>query len=84
MPPLVWTVVDLTFGTSFVWEAQGPGFKVVATHCIVDNGNGSVTTNLAVAQSGPLGRVMELVTSQTAKRYVLMEAESLRRRAERL
>jgi uncharacterized protein YndB with AHSA1/START domain len=83
LPAMVWTVTEVTPGRSFVWEAKRPGVTLVAGHHLTsEDDNGSVKVVLSVEQRGALGRVLEPLTSRSAKRYVTLEAEGLKLRSE--
>ncbi len=79
---MTWTVTELTPGHSFVWEAKRPGLTLVAGHNLSSGGDGSVNLTLTVEQKGPVGRLFEPLTEKSAKRFVQLEAEGHKRRAE--
>jgi uncharacterized protein YndB with AHSA1/START domain len=78
---MTWTVTELTPAHSFVWEAKRPGLRLVAGHHL-RSGGGAVNLTLTVEQKGPVGRLFEPLTEKSAKRYVQLEAEGHKRRAE--
>ena len=79
---MTWTVTELTSGHSFVWEAKRLGLTLVAGHYLSSGSSGTMTLTLTVVQKGPIGRLFEPLTEKSAKRYVKLEAEGHRRRAE--
>ena len=79
---MTWTVTELTPGHSFVWEAKRPGLRLVAGHHLTSGGDGGVNLTLTVEHSGPVGRLLEPLTDKSAKRYVQLEGEGHKRRAE--
>jgi uncharacterized membrane protein len=79
---MTWTITELTPGHSFVWEAKRPGLRLVAGHHLSSGGGGAVNLTLTVKQKGPVGRLFEPLTERSAKRYVQLEAEGHKRRAE--
>ncbi|MGC9963107.1 MAG: SRPBCC family protein [Acidimicrobiales bacterium] len=79
---MTWTVTELTPGHSFVWEAKRPGLTLVAGHYLSSGGDGTVRLTLTVEQKGPVGRLFEPLTEKSAKRYVQLEAEGHKLRAE--
>jgi uncharacterized protein YndB with AHSA1/START domain len=79
---MTWAVTELTPGHSFVWEAKRPGLTLVAGHYLSSAGGGTVNLALTVEQRGPVGRLFEPLTEKSAKRYVQLEAEGHKRRAE--
>jgi hypothetical protein len=81
LPATTWTVTELVPGESFTWVASGPGFTTTASHRIAPSASGSDVT-LAVDQTGPLGVLVGRLTARLTRRYLTMEAEGLRARAE--
>ncbi len=79
---MTWTVTELTPGHSFAWEAKRPGLTLVAGHYLSSGSNGTMSLTLTVEQKGPVGRLFEPLTKKSAKRYVQLEAEGHKRRAE--
>ena len=53
LPTAVWTVTELTDGSSYTWESSSPGVTVTASHLVEPHPDGSRLT-LAVTVSGPL------------------------------
>jgi uncharacterized membrane protein len=81
LPTAVWTVTELTEGSSYTWESRSPGVTVTAAHVVEPHPDGSRLT-LSVTVSGPMSRIGWLMTRSLTKRYVETEAASLRRVAE--
>ena len=81
LPTAVWTVTELTEGSSYTWESRSPGVTVTAAHVVEPHPDGSRLT-LTVTVSGPMSRIGWLMTRSLTKRYVETEAASLRRVAE--
>jgi len=82
MPVLVWEVTELEAGSSFTWTTSTPGVSTVALHRISPVVADRVKVTLSLRQSGVLAPVLGILTSARAKRYVQMEADGLKRRAE--
>ncbi len=80
LPRAEWQVTAVAPGSSFVWEATGPGLRTVAGHSVVPDGDGSLVT-LSIEQTGPMGAVAALLWRGLTQRYIEQEAESLDRRA---
>jgi hypothetical protein len=81
-PAATWTVTDVVPKRSFTWANRSPGMTSVATHAIDAAPGGGVDVTLAIEQTGLLaGPVKALMKKRTA-RYVRMEAEGLKARAE--
>ena len=83
LPTAVWTVTELTDGSSYTWESRSPGVSVTATHVVEPDPDGSRLT-LSVSVSGPLSGIGWLATRSLTKRYVQMEAASIKTAAESL
>jgi len=83
MPSTVWDVTDLDTGASFAWRSASPGVATVATHLVEETAKDTVTVTLGIDQSGPIAPIVGLLTGSRSKRYVQMEAEGLKQRAER-
>ena len=82
LPPAVWRVTELVAPHSFTWISGAPGLTTVATHRLDLNERGGTTVTLGVLQRGPLGRLLGRVIGGLTERYVRMEAEGLKLRAE--
>jgi carbon monoxide dehydrogenase subunit G len=81
LSPAVWTVTELTDGTSYTWESRTSGVTVVASHDVEPHPDGSRLT-LALTVSGPMAGVGWLMTKSMTKRYVETEAASVKAAAE--
>ncbi|MGL5816685.1 MAG: SRPBCC family protein [Phycicoccus sp.] len=81
LPQAVWTVTELTDGSSYTWESRSPGITVTASHVVEPHADGSRLT-LAVQASGPLSGVGWRMTRSLTERYVTTEAASVKRTAE--
>ncbi|MDX3660650.1 SRPBCC family protein [Streptomyces sp. ID05-26A] len=81
LPEAVWTVTELTPGTSYTWESKSPGVLGTASHVVEPHPQGTRLT-LALSVSGPLAGVGWLMTKAKAKRYVETEAASIKTVAE--
>jgi uncharacterized protein YndB with AHSA1/START domain len=76
-----WHVTAIDPGRSFTWEAARPGVRMVATHTIAPEGRGSAVT-LSVDSSGWAVAMFGWLLAGSGRRFVDMEAEGLKRRAE--
>ena len=81
LPTEVWTVTELTEGSSFTWESSSSGVTVTAAHFVEPHPDGS-RLSLAVTVSGPLSWIGWLMTRSLTKRYVETEAASIKTVAE--
>jgi carbon monoxide dehydrogenase subunit G len=82
LPTSVWTVTELVDQERFTWDTTGPGWRTHAVHDVIPAGPGSCTLHLLLEITGPVGEVMGRLTAGTARRYVGMEAEGIKRHAE--
>jgi carbon monoxide dehydrogenase subunit G len=81
LSPAVWTVTELTDGTSYTWESKSSGVTVIASHDVEPHPDGSRLT-LALTVSGPMAGIGWLMTRSMTKRYVETEAASVKAAAE--
>lgn len=81
LSPAVWTVTELTDGSSFTWESRSSGVTVIATHDVEPHPDGSRLT-LALTVSGALAGIGWLMTRSMTKRYVETEAASIKAASE--
>ncbi|CNE17868.1 Polyketide cyclase / dehydrase and lipid transport [Mycobacterium tuberculosis] len=81
IPAAIWTVTDLKENESFTWESRSAGVTTTATHAMTPGENG-VTVRLTLGQKGPLAPVIGLLTGRLTRRYVTMEADGLKAKAE--
>jgi uncharacterized membrane protein len=79
--PARWQITELEEGRSFTWITRGPGILVAARHSIEDAANGSQAT-LSLDFSGPLGPLCARLTRGLNARYLALEAQGLKKRAE--
>lgn len=82
LPPAVWEVTDFTPGSAFTWIARNPGLTTTAIHELGSAPGGPVTVRLVLDQSGPLAPLIAVLTGRLSRRYVNMEIQGLKRRAE--
>ncbi|MFS8096068.1 SRPBCC family protein [Lentzea alba] len=81
LSPAVYTVTELTEGSSYTWETKSSGVTVVATHEVEPHPEGSRLT-LALTVSGLLAGLGWLMTKSMTERYVETEAASIKAAAE--
>lgn len=80
--PAVWTVTAFAENRTFTWESRSPGVRTVAAHDIVPRPDGTVSVRLTLDQTGPLAPVASLLLGRLSRRYVTMEANGLKAKAE--
>jgi hypothetical protein len=78
----IWTVTDMQPERSFTWTAVTSGITSVGVHQIHPGPSGNVTVTLSVRQTGLLAPIVGLFASGLTRRYIQMEVEGLKRRAE--
>ena len=81
LPTAVWTVTELTEGSSYTWQSSSPGVTVTASHVVEPHPDGSRLT-LAVTVSGLLSGIGWLMTRSLTKQYTETEAASIKTAAE--
>ena len=81
LPSANWVVTTLVEGRGFEWESRAPGLRLLARHYVEPGANGSRVT-LSIQYSGLFGGLLGRLTSSFNKRYIALEAEGLKRRAE--
>jgi uncharacterized membrane protein len=81
-PAATWTVTEVVPERSFTWENRSPGMTSVGTHAIDTAPAGGVDVTLAIEQTGLLAGPVKALTRKRTARYVRMEAEGLKARAE--
>lgn len=81
LPEAVWTVTELTDGSSYTWESKSSGVTVVAVHVVEPHPEGSRLT-LGLTVSGLMAGLGWLMTRSMTKRYVETEAASIKAAAE--
>jgi uncharacterized membrane protein len=81
LPTSVWTVTELTDGSSYTWESTSPGVTITAAHVVEPRPDGSRLT-LSVTVSGWMSGPGWLMTRSLTRKYVETEAASIKRAAE--
>jgi uncharacterized protein YndB with AHSA1/START domain len=79
--PGVWTIVEWSPGRSFTWRMRAPGLGIVADHSIRPEPNGC-SVELRVRYEGFLGGLVGRAYGAITERYMNLEADGLRARAE--
>lgn len=83
LPAAVWTVTAVDPGRRFTWESVVPGLTSVGDHRIEVRGTSSMTrVTLTLTWRGWMTPMIWLLFGRLSRRYVQMEADSLKRRSE--
>ncbi|MEU7478443.1 SRPBCC family protein [Lentzea sp. NPDC042327] len=77
LSPAVWTVTELTEGTSYTWQSRSAGVTVTAAHVVEPLADGSRLT-LTLTMSGLMAGVGWLLTRSLTSRYVKAEAAAVK------
>ena len=83
LPKLVWTVTELSEGTSWTWEQRSPGGRTVAVHEVRADG-ARTQVRQRLDQQGPVGSLVGSLMRGTTRRYLELEAQGLKARSEHL
>jgi hypothetical protein len=82
IPVAIWTVTEFEPGRSFTWISEAVGIRSVATHRLEPRGAGTVTLTLGLVQTGWLAWLVRSRAEKTAREYLAIEAQGLKRRCE--
>ncbi|MEO3828671.1 SRPBCC family protein [Actinomadura sp. B10D3] len=78
----IWTVTDFTENEAFTWESRSPGVRTIGGHHVTRTPGGTTTVRLTLDQTGALAPAIALFAGGLTRRYVTMEAEGLKAKAE--
>jgi uncharacterized membrane protein len=81
LPAAEWSVTAIDEGRGFDWESRAPGLRVLARHQATPTAGGARVT-LSIQYGGLLGGLVGRLTASINRRYIALEAEGLKRRAE--
>jgi uncharacterized membrane protein len=82
IPVAIWKVTEFEAGQSFTWVSEAFGIKSVATHRLEPRGDGMVGLTLGLVQTGWLAWLVRSRAEKTAREYLAMESQGLKRRCE--
>ena len=82
LPEAVWTVTAFTENKTFTWETSAAGVTTTAAHDIIPKPDGTVSVRLTLDQKGALAPVVSVLTGRLTRRYITMEANGLKAKAE--
>ena len=81
LPTTTWTVDTLEPGRSFSWTVRSPGMRGVGDHRLQPEGSGCLVT-VEIRQTGPLAGLAAVLFGGVTRRYLRMEAQGLKAKAE--
>lgn len=82
LSPAVFEVTEWNPDRGFVWAMAAPGIRGIGRHVIEPVGLGASRVTLSVEFDGLLSGVMAWLYGGLTRRYIRLEAEGLKRRAE--
>jgi uncharacterized membrane protein len=82
LPKATWVVDSLTEGRGFSWSSSTPGVRTGAAHQIAPLSDAACEVTLAVAQSGMLAGLTNLVLGTKAREFVDTELAGLKAESE--
>lgn len=81
VPPAFWKVTELDPARGFTWTSVAPGLLVIGRH-YAEPTDGGCRATLSLDYTGFFGALMARLTLGINDKYLAMEAEGLKRRAE--
>jgi uncharacterized membrane protein len=84
LPKLVWEVTEMTPGASWTWVQRSPGGTALARHHVIPVVDDRTLVRQEIDQRGVVGAVVGVLMRPTTKRYLGLEGQGLKARAEHL
>ena len=82
MQKLVWRVTEIDPGSSWTWVQRSPGALVTARHDVISQPGGRTLVRQQLDQRGVLGSLVGRLMVKKTKRFLALEAQGLKARAE--
>jgi uncharacterized membrane protein len=82
LPTAVWKATRVQATGGFTWQSTSPGVRVTVEHVLQVQPGGSTRLTLRLSFSGLLGGFAARLAGATSERYLVQEAEALRRTVE--
>ena len=82
LPKLVWEVTAVEPGSSWAWRQRSPGGTTLATHEVVDLGDGRTLVRQRIDQRGPVGVAVGVLMLRLTRKYLEMEGRGLKAASE--
>ncbi len=84
MSKLVWKVTEIDHGSSWTWVQRSPGAHTSARHDVIAQPDGRTLVRQQLHQRGPLGVLVGRLMAGKTRRFLELEAQGLKTRAEQL
>ena len=82
LPRVVWEVTEVDPGRSWTWRQRSLGSTAFASHEVVARGAERTLVRQRIDQRGPLGVVVGVLMRRLTRRYLDLEGQGLKARAE--
>jgi hypothetical protein len=80
--PLVWEVTTFADEAEFSWTNHSPGVRTVGRHFIQPTADGGTRITLELEQTGPLARLLHLLSGKRNRRFLELEVAGLKAASE--
>jgi uncharacterized membrane protein len=84
MSKLTWKVTDIDPGLSWTWVQRAPGAFASARHDVIAQPDGRTVVRQQLEQRGILGALVARLMITKTKRFLELEAQGLKTRAEQI
>jgi uncharacterized membrane protein len=84
MSKLTWKVTDIDPGLSWTWVQRAPGARAIARHDVIAQPDGRTMVRQQLEQRGILGALVARLMITKTKRFLELEAQGLKTRAEQI
>ena len=81
-PQVGWVVTEVDPGRSWTWRQRSLGSTALASHEVVAQGAARTLVRQRIEQRGPLGVVVGALMRRLTRRYLDLEGQGLKARAE--
>lgn len=82
IPVAIWKVTEFEPGKSFTWVSEGFGIRNVGGHRLELRGERTVSFTLTLVQTGWVAWLVRSRAEKTAREYLAVESQGLKRRCE--
>jgi uncharacterized membrane protein len=84
MSKLIWKVTEIDPGSSWTWVQHSPGVLVCARHDVIAQPGGRTLVRQQLDQRGVIGALVGRLMVKKTRRFLELEAQGLKSRAEEL